>query len=330
MTVNVIAGTRPTVVDLFAGAGLLSFAFAQEGFAVIRGIEIDPVAASTYARNLGERIEATDVRRAEPRGRCDVLIAGPPCQGFSTLGTRDPRDPRNSLCMEAVRYARVMRPSVVVVENVVPFLDTPSWKRMARAFERLGYEVGGGVYNAFDFGVPQLRSRSFTFASKRGLPVVRCLPGPRRRTVRQAWAGLPVRPNGKNHHIAPDPSPLALSRMQVVPPCGDKRDIMRRAPKLAAPSWWCLKSQITDVWGRMVWDQPSNTLRTALQNPSKGRYIHPEQHRVITLREAARLHSVSDRWIFEGWPTQIARQIGNSVPPRLGRAVAKAVYASLS
>ena len=77
--------------------------------------------------------------------------------------------------------------------------------------------------------------------------------------------------------------------------------------------------------GRLVWDEPANTLRTALLNPSKGRYVHPEQNRVITLREAARLHSIPDDWTFVGTPYQVARQIGNSVPPKLGRAVARAI-----
>jgi DNA (cytosine-5)-methyltransferase 1 len=103
--------------------------------------------------------------------------------------------------------------------------------------------------------------------------------------------------------------------------------VLRLAPHLAPKSWWKIGGQATDVWGRMLWDEPSNTLRTALLNASKGRYIHPEQHRVITLREAARLQSVPDCWIFEGTPYQIARQIGNGVPPLLGRAVAKAILA---
>lgn len=104
---------------------------------------------------------------------------------------------------------------------------------------------------------------------------------------------------------------------------------MRSAPSLAPSSWWRVRCQATDVWGRMLWDEPANTLRTALQNPSKGRYIHPERHRVISLREAARLHSVPDSWTFVGTHYQVARQIGNGVPWQLGRAVARAVRRSL-
>jgi len=320
---------KPTVVDLFSGAGLLSHAFVAEGFQVLRAVEFNPIAAETYRLNLGDHVEVADVREAHPAGRCDVLVAGPPCQGFSTLGKRDVRDSRNLLSLEVLRWAKVLKPEIVVVENVAAFLESPVWGRLASGLRRVGYTVHAASYNAYDFGAPQIRHRSLTVASRGGsLPVSRW-----RRTgtvtVREAWSGLPARPDGRNHHYAPRPSPFALARMRLIPAGGDKRDIMRRAPKLAAPSWWRVPGDVTDVWGRMEWERPSNTLRTALLNPSKGRYIHPEQHRVISLREAARLHTIPDRWVFAGWPTHVAMQIGNSVPPALGRAVARSVRAGL-
>lgn len=319
--------SAPRVVDLFAGAGLFSFAFAREGFRLIRAIELDRAAAATYAENLGHHVEVADVRRIRPEGRCEVLIGGPPCQGFSTLGKRRPRDPRNRLSLQMVEWARVLKPRVVVVENVPSFLDSPVWTRLRDGFECLGYTVEAHVVNAFDFGVPQLRSRSITFATRGRPPRLRPVCRAPVRTVRQALAGLPLDPDNVNFHYAPRPGPLALARMKVIPSGGDKRDVMRRAPRLAAPSWWRVARDVTDVWGRMEWDAPSNTLRTALLNASKGRYIHPTRHRVVSLREAARLQSIPDEWTFVGDPYPIARQIGNSVPPRLGQAVARAVAA---
>jgi DNA (cytosine-5)-methyltransferase 1 len=292
-------------------------------------VELDPVAAATYARNLGKHVFVGDIRRTVPHGRCDVLVAGPPCQGFSTLGKRDPRDPRNALALEVYRWAQVLRPSIVVIENVAAFLDSEAWRAVRRRFERAGYEVWAGTFDALEFGTPQLRKRSFTFASRVGIPVVRRENRKGPATVREAWEGLSTTPDGRNHHTAPAPSGLALARMRAIPPGGDKRDVMRRLPRLAPKSWWSLKCQATDVWGRMEWDRPSNTLRTALQNASKGRYIHPEQHRVISLREAARLQAIPDGWQFEGLPYPIARQIGNSVPPTMGRAVARSVREAL-
>jgi len=320
---------RPRFVDLFAGAGLLSHAFAAEGFSPLRAVERDPVAAATCRENLGGVVEVQDVRRARPEGRCEVLVAGPPCQGYSSIGPRRSRDPRNLLCLEVVRWARAMRPLVVVVENVPRFLESPTWSLLAERLAALGYRVTSVVLEASDFGVPQHRVRSFTFATRAGTPV----PEPPRlrapRTVRDALADLSPRPDGRDLHHAPRPSPLALARIRLVPPGGDRRDILRRDPSLAPRSWLGLGSQATDLWGRLRWDRPANTLRTRFQNASLGRNLHPSADRVISLREGARLQSIPDGWRFLGLPTQVTRQIGNSVPPLLGRAVARAVRAAL-
>jgi DNA (cytosine-5)-methyltransferase 1 len=321
--------TSPIVQELFSGAGFLSHSFAVEGFEIDGAVEIDPIAAATYRLNLGEHVTISDVRAVAPRGRCDVLCCGSPCQSHSTLGKKDPNDPRHLLSLEVVKWAKKLMPKAIVIENVPAFLDAPVWQVLSRRLRRLGYEVEPIVLNALDFGASQQRVRAFTFAVRGKMPRVKAPKKRPTRTVREAWEGLPITPDGINHHYAPSPSELALARMRVIPPGGDKRDVMRIAPHLAAPSWWNLKSEITDVWGRMDWERPSNTIRTCLLNPSKGRYIHPDQNRVISLREAARLQTVPDDWIFSGLPTQIARQIGNGVPIVLGRAVARAVFEAL-
>jgi DNA (cytosine-5)-methyltransferase 1 len=316
---------RPSVVELFAGAGLLSSAFVAEEFRLSLAIEQNAVAAETYKRNIGPHIRVGDIRTIETTGTCDVLVAGPPCQGFSTLGKRCEHDPRNMLSLEIGRWAEALSPRIVVVENVPKFLESIYWADLRSRLEGLGYLIASHVLNAADYGLPQIRRRCFAFASRVGLPQIPPPSGIRPTTVRQAWQGLPSEPTGRDGHVARAPSPIALARMQVIPPGGDKRDVLRRAPHLAPKSWWATMGQATDVWGRMHWDEPSNTLRTALLNASKGRYIHPEQDRVMTLREAARLQTIPDEWEFAGTPYQVARQIGNGVPPRLGRVVAKAV-----
>ncbi len=316
---------KPKVVDLFAGAGLLSHAFAIERFRIVRAIEQNAVAAATYRRNVGDHVEVADIRNLTPQGECDVLIGGPPCQGFSTLGSRIMSDPRNRLTMKMAEWAEVLRPKVVVVENVPSFLSSKHWADLKRRFESLGYNVSSVLLNAADFGVAQLRCRCFIFASRINAPEAPISRQKNYTTVREAWDGLPAKPNNVNGHDARLPSPLALARMRVIPPGGDKRDVLRTAPHLSPKSWAKIGGQATDVWGRILWDEPSNTLRTALLNPSKGRYIHPVQHRVITLREAARLQSIPDSWQLIGTPYQVARQIGNGVPPLLGRAVARCV-----
>lgn len=316
---------KPRVVDLFAGAGLLSSAFASRGFRISLAVEQNAIAAQTYRSNVGDHILIGDVTAIRPQGACDVLVAGPPCQGFSTLGKRDKDDPRNRLSMQVAIWAEVLSPKLVVIENVPNFLSSTYWANLRARLESLGYDVTSIILNAADYGLPQIRRRCFAFASKIGLPEI-ALPSSRKAaTVRQAWDGLPAEPTGRDGHVATIPSPIALARMKIIPPGGDKRDVLRLAPHLAPKSWWKINDQATDVWGRMLWDEPCNTLRTALLNASKGRYIHPEQNRVITLREAARLQSVPDGWAFVGTPYQVARQIGNGVPLILGRTVAKAV-----
>lgn len=317
---------RPTVIDLFAGAGLMSAAFDDEGFDVKGAVELDRYAAGTYRLNLPGPVQVADVRRAKIEGPCDVLVAGPPCQGFSTIGRRDRTDPRNFLSLEVVRWAKRLRPKVVVIENVPAFLHSEVFDDVSRRLSRLGYDVAAFRLDAVDFGAPQRRARAFVVATQ--APLRRDRPEPAVRfaaTVREAWRDLPPVADGENLHYAPTPSPLALARMKVIPAGGDRRDVMRRAPRLAAPSWWRLNVQVTDVWGRIAWDEPSNTLKTEFNNASKGRYIHPEQHRVISLREAARLQTIPDSWRFAGFARHVARQIGNSVPPVLGRAVARLV-----
>jgi DNA (cytosine-5)-methyltransferase 1 len=321
---------KPTVIDLFSGAGLFSLAFCESGFRIIQAVEIDPVAATSYAANIGNHITVGDVAAFAPIAKCDVLIAGPPCQGFSTLGARRADDPRNTLSLQVVRWAKLASPKIVVIENVAAFLNSATWSQVARSLRRLGYGVAAFELDAADYQVPQFRRRSFTVATLDGLRFAPPRPRSKRTCVREALHGLPSEPDGRNHHYSPEPSRLALSRMKAIRPGGDKRDVMKRAPHLAPPSWWRLSCQVTDAWGRMEWESPCNTLRTALQNPSKGRYIHPEQHRVISLREAARLHTIPDTFKFEGRPTHVARQIGNSVPPNLGRAIAQRVLKTLT
>jgi DNA (cytosine-5)-methyltransferase 1 len=315
---------KPTVVDLFAGAGLFGHAFVSQGFRLTQAVERDAIAAQTHKENLGGILHVADIKAVEPTGKCDVLIAGPPCQGFSTLGKRLPDDPRNKLCLEVVRWAEVLHANMVVIENVAPFLDSPAAVELRRRLKRLGYEVEAIVLNALNFGVPQSRRRSFTFASRVGLPTL-ANETKNQTTVRMAWKGLPTVTTGKNSHYSPTPSPMALQRMKLIPAGGDKRDILRVAPHLAPPSWHRTKAEVTDVWGRLIWDEPSNTLRTCLLNPSKGRYIHPAANRVMSLREAARLQSIPDDWQFIGMPYQVARQIGNSVPPKLGQMIARSI-----
>lgn len=312
-------------IELFAGAGLLGSAFKEVGIRAALAIEADPRARATFMTNVGADAMGTDARHVHEGIPADVLLAGPPCQGFSTLGKRDHFDERNALSLCVAEWASASGPAVVVVENVPPFLESRYWATLKRRMRRQGYECTQWILNAADFGAPQLRVRAFGVFSRIGLPNRPAPTAKMHRTVREAFDGLPAKAESHGLHVAPVPGALALARFKKIPPKGDKRDVMRRAPHLCPPSWLRMGPQATDVWGRMDLDAPANTLRCAFQNASKGRYIHPTEHRVLTLREGARLQGIPDSWDFHGDRSSIARQIGNGVPLALGRAIAKTV-----
>jgi DNA (cytosine-5)-methyltransferase 1 len=314
-------------IDLFAGAGLLGYAFREAGFHARLAVEADHRARASYANNVGADEMSDDVRRVHDGVSASLVLAGPPCQGFSTLGKGDHSDERNSLSLCVSDWARSSNAQVVVVENVPPFLQSRHWALLKRRMRAMGYESTQWVLNAADFGAPQLRVRAFGIFSRIGLPERPAPTVTRHTTVRQAFEGLPVEPDDSGLHVAPKPGALALSRFQVIPENGDKRDVMRSAPHLCPPSWQKLGPQATDVWGRVDLDAPANTLRCSFQNASKGRYVHPTAHRVLTLREGARIQGVPDAWQFAGDRMSIARQIGNGVPLALGRAVATSIAA---
>ena len=308
-------------IELFAGAGLLGHAFREAGFHARLAVEADARARASFMRNVGADAMGTDAREVQPGIAADVLLAGPPCQGFSTLGKCDDFDVRNSLSLCVADWAEASSPAVVVVENVPPFLESRYWKMLKRRMKRLGYASVQWTLNAADFGAPQLRVRAFGIFSRIGLPSKPLPVVERHRTVREAFQGLSATPDNSGMHVAPVPGDLALARFKLIPRRGDKRDVIRAAPHLCPPSWLRMGAQATDVWGRMDLDAPANTLRCSFQNASKGRYVHPTENRVLTLREGARLQGIPEHWEFEGDRMSIARQIGNGVPIALGRAV---------
>jgi DNA (cytosine-5)-methyltransferase 1 len=322
-------GAKPTFIDLFAGAGLFSAGLIRAGFEPVLAVELSPEAVVSYRRNVFDCVKQGLVEKPSEVPRADVLIAGPPCQGFSTLGRRDPTDARNDLSLAILPWVKAARPQIVVVENVPPFLVSRQWARLKRALQAMGFSVCAWELEAAQFGIPQRRRRAFTVASRRG-PIE--APRPHRRPVSAGEvlfdASHPLRSDDPMH-VWPEPKGVAAQRIRLVPPRGDKRDIVAKAPSLCPPSWFKIGCQATDAWGRLDPDEPANTIRCTFQNPSKGRYLHPTENRVLSLREGARLQGVPDDWVFEGLPYPIARQIGNGVPVNLAKAVGRRIAASL-
>lgn len=320
---------KPTFIDLFAGAGLLSAGMMRAGFTPSLAVEVADEAVASYRRNVADCIVKGSVSGAWKVPRADVVVAGPPCQGFSTLGRRDPSDRRNALSLAVLPWVKAAKPQVVVVENVPPFIASRQWSALRAGLVDLGFQIAVWELEASEFGTPQCRRRAFTIASRRKQIEP---PRPRHRVVSAGDVLFdPKRPLRQDDpmHIWPQPKGIAAERIKLVPPNGDKRDIVARAPALCPPSWFRIGCQATDAWGRLDPDQPANTIRCTFQNPSKGRYLHPEADRVLSLREGARLQGVPDDWIFEGRPYPVARQIGNGVPVPLATAVARRVAAEI-
>lgn len=335
---NADVGTnRPTFIDLFAGARGLSLGFREAGFRPVFAVEYDKASAESYGANFPEAtVFNGDIESIESfldmeglrNVAVDLVIGGPPCQGFSPLGKmtvgkgrKDRHEIMNSLCMRLLQAVRQLRPKAFVMENVPQFLKSEEFKAFSELASAEGYFLFPGVLNAAEYGVPQKRRRGFTVGILDGVPSLPGAPGIFR-TVSDAIGNLPKEPTGEDLHFGRNPTPKSLERYRLIPPGGSRFDLMEKRPDLCPKCWLNKPTGSTDVFGRLRWDEPSLTIRTEFFKPEKGRYLHPEAHRPITHREAARLQSFPDEFRFRGSRIEIARQIGNAVPPLLAYRVA--------
>ncbi len=348
------------MIDLFAGCGGMTSGFlAAGGYEPVLAVEWDLPAAATYAANFGEphvrRADIADLADADIP-RVDLVIGGPPCQGFSALGARAEGDPHNQLWRQYLRFVRHARPRVFVIENVDRFLTSGEFGLLAAEARPggalAGYQLTPGLLLAADFGVPQRRKRAFVIGSRIGpipLPAP-THPRPSWHGVRSVLTGLPDYPTGTafpastaelldarvpgrfkgaDLHVGRNPTPLSRERYRLIPPGGGRFDL---PDELLPRCWREKKTGTTDVMGRMRWDEPSLTIRTEFYKPEKGQYLHPQwepgEHgrrvdRPITHLEAARLQTFPDTFEWCGTKIQVAKQIGNAVPPALAEAIAR-------
>lgn len=346
------------VLDLFAGAGGLTAGFhaASSRFSTVRAVEMDLAAAASYEATFGPELvyagRIQDWLESEVVPKVDVIIGGPPCQGFSTLGKQDAEDDRNSLWLQYAATIMRARPKYFVVENVAAFARSQQFRDFTEAIEPGGlledYSFEFRVLNAADYGAFQSRKRAVLIGHRRDLPFPG-FPEPTHdkgtyRTVAEAFSGIPwttsatelptdrtVQFQGKTFagsftrdelHLGRKYAPLSLKRFALIPPKGNRFDLPY---ELKAPCWRKHTSGSADVMGRLHWDRPSVTVRTEFFKPEKGRYLHPEADRAITHYEAAVLQGFPASHKFIGSKTAIARQIGNAVPIPLGKAIAQAL-----
>ncbi|WP_293769497.1 DNA cytosine methyltransferase [Sporichthya sp.] len=356
---GVIARLR--VIDLFAGCGGLTAGFrAAGGYRTVAAVEKDLAAAATYAANFEERhvhwggIEGWVTSGEIPEA--DIVVGGPPCQGFSNLGARRERDPRNALWRRYVDVLVAARPRVFLLENVDRFATSGQCRDLVRETYRSGrlrdYTIDCHIVRATDHGAAQLRRRTIVIGTHRDLAQIQVprttVPKSEWRTVKDEIGGLsPIDPDHRDlpddwtvfrgHtvpgrfssidlHVTRRYEERSLERFASIPPGGNRTDL---PDNLKAPCWLNHDTGSLDVMGRMHWDRPSVTIRTEFYKPEKGRYLHPDQDRAISHYEAARLQGFPDDYLWCGTKVQIARQIGNAVPVPLAQSLATYIRACM-
>lgn len=347
MLTPVPSARRYDLIDLFAGCGGMTRGFLDGGrFRSVRAVECDPDAAATYRTNFGDHVIELPIEDIAVFDKADVVIGGPPCQGFSPLNRDAVGFERRGLWREYLRALEQAQPAAFVMENVPELIVSAEYREFKAKVQDLGFSVEEDVLNAADYGVPQRRRRAIAIGSRAG-----SIPWPDQThadpdvpheledwvTFRAAVEGLPRTPDGKAWHRARNPRPFSVRRYKAVPRDGGNRFQMQRNLDRAGlgdlvPRCWREKpTGTTDVFGRLWWDRPAYTIRTEFFKPEKGRYLHPTAHRPITVREAARCMSFGDDFVFpeDQSMTSVARQIGNAVPPLLARRIGEALAVHL-
>jgi len=321
-------------VDLFCGAGGLTVGLQAAGFSVIAGVDVHPLATRAYRDNHPDvRVWEEDVRRIDPaqfrtslalaRGELDLLAACPPCQGFSSMrtlnGGRRVRDARRALVHQIIRFVEELGPRAVMVENVPGLADDWRSARLRRELRELGYGVAEDVVNVADFGVPQRRRRYVMVALKDGQPSL-ARPDGTMMTVRQFIGDLPEAGGSGDPLHDHGESRRADIRALIarIPPDGGSRSDLGPDMQLACHR---RTDGFYDVYGRMHWDRHAPTITGGCINPSKGRFLHPQENRAITLREAALLQTFPPTYrlpLNDGRGSgkyAVAELIGNALPP---------------
>ena len=353
---------RFRVLDLFSGAGGLSAGLDMNpAIKTVVATDFMKEALDTFAYNFkdadviygdicDQSIKQQIIDTAKKR-QVNMIVGGPPCQGFSNKGKKlGLGDPRNFLFRQYLDIVEKLKPDVFVIENVKAMsTSTNGWflNEILTAIHALGYTVNWGILTASDFGVPQQRQRTIIIASKIGpiqLPTPLVKDG-EKITVREAISDLAYLDSGEGsdlqpyttkpesayqrtlrqgshalyNHKATNHAQVALDKLKLIPP---------EAGKESLPAELTGNQKFKTTWGRLKWNSQSPTIDTRFDTPSNGTNSHPVLHRAITPREAARLQSFPDTFRFLGSKTSICKQIGNAVPPLLGKAIGDAIIAA--
>jgi DNA (cytosine-5)-methyltransferase 1 len=342
---------RPACLDLFCGIGGLTLGLHRAGLRSLGGVDCWPDALATFERNLGLPTMEADLSEASveelaaglgfTQPDVDIVVGGPPCQGFSTVGKRDHRDPRNKLWTHLYELVNALRPAYVIIENVEGLIvsDRGRIRRSIEAsFHEIGYGMKSELLRAADFGVPQLRKRVLFLGWLEGLTEPQ-FPEPSGNpyvTVEDAIFDLPelgpgetktkyggrartpyqrARRNGSrtlHNHTAANHPPSLVRALEHIPDGGNRKSI----PDELQP-----KSGFHNSYARLASWKPAIAVTSNMRKPSSARATHPTQHRGLTVREGLRLQSFDDDFVVLGSRTSQYLQVGNAVPPILAEAI---------
>lgn len=333
------------VFDFFSGCGGTSLGFRNLGFEIIGALDFDKDSAETYRNNFPEaKFIENDIRNVHVEDLSNIihsfkdsplLFCGcAPCQPFTgQRRIKKEDDTRKTLLFEFQRFIEFWKPAYIFLENVpgLQKIDKSDgvFKKFTDSLINLGYDFNVSVVKASDIGVPQIRKRFILVAAENGRTVksidsiVKKYQG-NTPTVRDCIADLAPISAGETHsvipnHIAAKLSLKNLNRIKRTPEGGDRRDW----PKKMLIGCHKNYKGHTDVYGRMRWNAPASTLTTKCISYSNGRFGHPEQNRAISAREAARLQTFPDDFVFSGALGSTARQIGNAVPPLMAERLSE-------
>lgn len=340
-----------TVVDLFCGCGGLSLGFQRQGFEILGGVDFDPPSIKTFNKNIGRGV-LSDLSQNNwvtefKDHKIDVLVGGPPCQGFSLTGTRQFDDDRNRLYNAMFVGAKQLDPSVVVIENVrgmATLYGGRAKSEVVRLFDELGYDVHVRILDSANYFVPQHRLRLFFVATKKEFKFEwpeQVTSDSNFVTCSQAISDLPSMQNDYSasvseymgpaesayqelmrtdstrivNHQATRHKDFVVETIRLVPEGGNHKDL---------PPGVGESRKFNEAWTRYHSQKPSRTIDTGHRN-----HFHYKYDRVPTIRENARLQSFPDNFVFEGSKTQQNRQVGNAVPVLLSQSIAKSIQKAL-
>lgn len=344
------------VADLFAGVGGLSYGFMLAGADILVANEKDASIAEAYMKNhpstkmITADITSLDIAETfgEYKGVIDIVIGGPPCQGFSQKGSRKTiNDPRNFLFRYYYEVVKFLKPKYFLMENVPNLLTTENGlfkNEIVKLFSGIGYALDCKVENAADFGVPQVRKRAMILGRLGNRKLELPNGNGKRTTVNEAISDLAYLDSGQGeeiaeykkepesdyqkkmrerasklyNHVVTKHSKEAIEKLKLIP-VGMGKEVF--------PAELLTKSIYSGTWSRMIADDQSVTITTRFDTPSSGRFTHPTLNRCITVREAARIQSFPDDFVFYGSKSSQMKQVGNAVPPLLGKAVAEIIIA---